>query len=410
MFMLKSRLAITAIYLLTATCAYSDERIAMAGPIFESTPATHYVPLKSQVDNLLAQALLSIQQNRLDVALKQVESLLQLHPDFRLAQLIHGDLLTARIKPLTNFGNTKIATPAIADLRDEARARLTSYLDRPSVGMVPQQLLQLDPSIPTAVVVDTDKSRLYVFKNQHGVLQNVADYYVTIGKNGVEKTREGDNRTPLGVYYITRKLDGNKLPDLYGNFALTLNFPNDWDEKLGSFGHGIWLHGTTSETYSRPPKASSGCVVLTNNDLVELGKYITPSVTPVVIADHIKWVPAQSAVTSKDELMKQVESWRHDWESRDTEQYIKHYAANFTANKIKFSDWANAKRRVNQGKTWIKVALSRVSIFEYPGQKNMYMVSFEQDYRSNNLDNVMHKRQYWVNQNGNWKIVAENGA
>ncbi|MEQ1667869.1 MAG: L,D-transpeptidase family protein, partial [Sulfuriferula sp.] len=318
--------------------------------------------------------------------------------------------LISRAQPLTNFGNSKVATPAITDLRDEARARLSSYTDRPSVGMVPQQLLQLDASVLTAVVVDTSKSRLYVFKNQHGELQNIADYYVTIGKNGVEKAREGDHRTPLGVYYITQKIDGDKLPDLYGNFAFPLNFPNDWDAKLGSFGHGIWLHGTTSATYSRPPKASEGCVVLTNNDLIELGKYIMPGVTPVVIADQIKWVPAQSAATSKDELMKQVDKWRRDWESRDTEQYIKHYAANFTANKIKFSDWAEAKRRVMQGKTWIKVDLARVSVFEYPGQKNMYMVSFEQNYRSNNLDNVMRKRQYWVNQNGSWKIVAENGA
>lgn len=409
--MLKFRFAITTICLTVSTCVYSNEKIAMAGPVFENAPtAQHYVPLKNQVDNLLAEALLSIQDNRLDLALKQIETLLRLHPDFRLAQLIHGDLLTARIQPLTNFGNSKITTPAIADLRDEARARLTSYLYRPGVNMVPRQLLELDPSIPTAIIVDTDKSRLYVFKNQNGELHNVADYYVTIGKNGVEKFREGDNRTPLGVYYITHKIEGNKLPDLYGSFAFPLNFPNDWDEKLGSFGHGIWLHGTTSETYSRPPKASSGCVVLTNNDLVELGKYITPNLTPVVIADHIKWVPAQARENNKDELMKQVESWRQDWESRDTDRYIQHYAANFTANKIKFSDWANAKRRVNQGKTWIKVGLSHVSVFEYPGQKNMYMISFEQNYRSNNLDNVMRKRQYWVKQNGNWKIVAENGA
>lgn len=408
--MLKNRLIIATVCFLAAFSAHSEERIAMAGAIFDSTPTSRSVPLKNQVDTLLGQALLSIQQNRLDVAIKQIENLLHLHPDYRLAQLIHGDLLTARLQPLTSFGNSKVATPALTDLRDEARARLSSYTDRPSVGMVPHQLLQLDASIPTAVVVDTSKSRLYVFKNQNGTLHNVADYYITIGKNGVEKAREGDNRTPLGVYYITRKIDGNKLPDLYGAFALPLSFPNDWDEKLGSFGHGIWLHGTTSTTYSRPPKASEGCVVLTNNDLTELGKYIMPGITPVVIADRIKWVPAQSAEASKDELMKQVDKWRRDWESRDTEQYIKHYAPNFTANKIKFSDWANAKRRVNQGKTWIKVNLSRVSIFEYPGQKNMYMVSFEQNYRSNNLDNVMHKRQYWVNQNGNWKIVAENGA
>lgn len=393
-----------------SSATQADEQIAMAGPLFDSTTTARVISPKNYTESLLAQALLSIQQNRLDVAIKQIENLIHLHPDYRLAQLIHGDLLLARAQPLTNIGNVSAPAAKLNDLRDEARVRLNSYLDRPVVGLIPQQLLQIDPGITTAVVVDTSKSRLYVFKNQNGTLTNIADYYVTIGRNGAEKSREGDGRTPLGVYYITKKLEGSKLPDLYGSFAFPLNFPNDWDEKQGSFGHGIWLHGTVSSTYSRPPKASEGCVVLTNNDLVELGKYLTPGSTPVVIAERIKWVPPQSAEADKDALMKQVDAWRRDWESRNTDQYLRHYASNFTANGTKFNDWAAAKRRVNQGKTWINVDLSRISIFEYPGQKQMYMVSFDQNYRSNNLNNVMHKRQYWVQHNGSWKIVAENGA
>lgn len=389
---------------------HAAEQVAMAGSPFESHTQLKTIAPGNYIESLLAQTLLSIQQNRLDVAIKQVENLLHLHPDFRLAQLIHGDLLLAHAQPLTTIGNTNAPAAKLDDLRDEARARLNSYLDRPVVGMIPEQLLQIDAGIATAIVVDTSKSRLYVFKNDKGELTNIADYYVTIGKNGTQKTREGDGRTPLGVYYITRKLSGDKLPDLYGNFAFPLNFPNDWDEKQGNFGHGIWLHGTTSSTYSRPPKASDGCVVLTNNDLDQLGKYLNPGSTPVVITDHIKWVPPQSAMADKDALIRQVEAWRHDWESRNTEQFLRHYAPNFTANRTKFADWAAAKRRVNQAKTWINVKLSKVSIFEYPGHKQMYMVSFEQNYRSNNLNNVMHKRQYWVQQNGNWKIVAENGA
>ncbi|MDR3392025.1 MAG: L,D-transpeptidase family protein [Sulfuriferula sp.] len=393
-----------------SAAAQADEKLAMAASPFDATASARTIAPRSHTESLLAQTLLSIQQNRLDVAIKQVENLIHLHPDFRLAQLIHGDLLLARAQPLTTIGNVNAPATKLNDLRDEARVRLNSYLERPTVGTVPEQLLQLDPSIPAAIVVDTSKSRLYVFKNQNGELSNVADFYVTIGRNGAEKTREGDGRTPLGVYYITRKLEGNKLPDLYGSFAFPLNFPNDWDQKQGNFGHGIWLHGTVSSTYSRPPKASDGCVVLTNNDLDELGKYLTPGVTPVVITGHIKWVAPQSAEADKDALMRQVEAWRHDWESRNTDHFLRHYAANFTANGTKFSDWAAAKRRTNQSKTWINVDLSRISMFEYPGQKRMYMVSFEQTYRSNNLNNVMHKRQYWVQQNGTWKIVAENGA
>jgi hypothetical protein len=40
----------------------------------------------------------------------------------------------------------------------------------------------------------------------------------------------------------------------------------------------------------------------------------------------------------------------------------------------------------------------------------MVVVTFDQDYRSNNLSNVMKKRQYWMKEDGAWKIVYEGGA
>ncbi|MBC7851410.1 MAG: ATP-binding protein, partial [Chitinophagaceae bacterium] len=46
------------------------------------------------------------------------------------------------------------------------------------------------------------------------------------------------------------------------------------------------------------------------------------------------------------------------------------------------------KRKVGAGKTWVKVGVSEVSLFSYPGSGQMMMVTFEQDYRSNNLSEV----------------------
>ena len=37
-------------------------------------------------------------------------------------------------------------------------------------------------------------------------------------------------------------------------------------------------------------------------------------------------------------------------------------------------------------------------------------VTFEQDYRSNGLSNVMKKRQYWMKEGGRWKILYEGAA
>ena len=44
------------------------------------------------------------------------------------------------------------------------------------------------------------------------------------------------------------------------------------------------------------------------------------------------------------------------------------------------------------------------------GKDEVVVVTFEQDYRSNNLTNRMNKRQYWIKEDGRWKIVHEDAA
>ena len=69
-----------------------------------------------------------------------------------------------------------------------------------------------------------------------------------------------------------------------------------------------------------------------------------------------------------------------------------------------------AKRQVNAGKEWIKVRTENLSMFRNPGKEELVVVTFEQDYRSNNLSNQMKKRQYWIREDGNWKIIYEGAA
>jgi hypothetical protein len=73
-------------------------------------------------------------------------------------------------------------------------------------------------------------------------------------------------------------------------------------------------------------------------------------------------------------------------------------------------EFAQQKRQVNAGKDWIKVKTGNLSMFRNPGKDELVVVTFEQDYRSNNLSNQMKKRQYWIREDGTWKIVYEGAA
>jgi murein L,D-transpeptidase YafK len=360
---------------------------------------------------MLVHSLLSIRENRLGDALKQIDALLAVNPNFRLAQLIKGDLLLARAKPIDTLGNVAGGRgEQVHDLRAEAMARLQRYHLTPPHGAVPKYLVQMLPQQKHAVVVDTASSTLYLFDNVDGALRYAADYYITVGKNGFDKLREGDKKTPLGVYHVTAELPKKTLTDFYGAGAWPINYPNEWDRREGRAGHGIWLHGTPRDTYSRPPRASDGCVVLTNDDLAGLGRQLQPGLTPVVIANGIDWVTPRELGALREEIVERMERWRQDWESRDAERYLAHYAKSFSAGGSNLARWAAQKRAANASKAWVKVQLTDLNIFLYPGRDDLALVTFTQDYSSNNLVKHVRKRQYWIQEGGSWKIAYEDAA
>ncbi len=354
----------------------------------------------------------AIESNRLDLALQRVEKLIAEHPNFRLAHLIRGDLLLARTRPLQTFGNVVKTVPRenVEDLRAEALARLHALRERPLPARLPRALLQLHPGQKHALLVDSRRSRLYVFENVGGRPSYVADYYVSLGKRGVDKAREGDQKTPIGVYHVTANLPRQKLSDFYGAGAYPINYPNQYDRQRGRNGYGIWVHGTPPDTYSRPPRASDGCIVLANPDLLSVGRLVQVGATPVIIADEIEWADAAALEAERSALAGALERWRADWESRDTERYLEHYAPDFRAGSQDRKAWAAHKRGVNAAKAWIQVSLAQVSMLRYPREADFVAVTFEQDYRSSNLSNTMRKLQYWQKVDGRWRIIYEGAA
>ncbi|MFZ5503363.1 MAG: L,D-transpeptidase Cds6 family protein [Pseudomonadota bacterium] len=369
----------------------------------------HAAPGNSETQ--LAKSIRALQDSRLDVALNEVDDLLRSKPNFKLAQLVKGDLLMARAGAVSDFGSLANAPrDKIADLREEAKVRLQrAQTQADSKRQAPGFLWQLDAQQKYALVVDTGSSSLFVYENVNGEPRYLTDFYITIGKLGTEKFTEGDQRTPIGIYFVTSELFKEQLADLYGNGAFPLNYPNEWDQRTGRGGSGIWLHGTPSDTYSRPPRASNGCVVLSNEDLDQLTPYLQVGITPVIITKQMSPRTAQDQ-QRRDELLQAIEQWRNDWASLDTDRYLAHYSNDFSSGGANYAAWAQHKARVNAAKSWIKLDLSNISLFNYPEQPNVAVVNFEQDYNSNNLSNRMKKRQYWIKQGDTWKIIYEGAA
>lgn len=378
---------------------------------------------RNLIESLLVKSLLEITEGKTKEAFNTVNELIKAAPNFKLAYLIRGDLLSAQGRPITDFGNPEAVSERnkmddeINGLKDEAKTRIEYYLSEKNTALQPNLLMKMSDSQTHIIIVDTAKSRLYVYKNTDHGLQYMADYYVTIGKNGVGKHVQGDKRTPLGVYFAGQKLT-QPLADMYGDGAYPLNYPNELDQHQNKNGSGIWLHGTPTDTYSRPPRASDGCVVLSNPDLKALAPILQTGKTPVIISDNIKWLDTSQSTSEieaqesdKQSLQKAINDWRNDWVSQDSDDYLSHYSKKFFYSDGGFQKWADYKRSIQAAKPKVSIEIEDVSMFAYPGLEDpIILVNFVQDFRSPTLKNKMLKRQYWVNENGQWKIIYEGAA
>ncbi len=374
-------------------------------------PKPKFSNVTDLAESLLVKSLLEITQGKNQQALETIDQLLRSTPNFKLANLVRGDLLMAQGQYLQAFGSANNhPTEAVKDLRDEARVRIERYLSNKNLDKHPNLLLAPNEQQSHVIVVDTDKSRLYLYKNEHNSLSYVADYYITVGKNGVDKQSEGDKRTPIGVYFAGQKLT-QPLADVYGDAAYPLNYPNEWDIEHNRKGSGIWLHGTPSTTYSRPPRASDGCVVLTNQDLKLLAPILKTGKTPIIIANNLKWLDVDTTSVDKQGLKDAIDSWLSDWQSQNTSKYLSHYSHEFSSNGINYQQWSEHKLSVQASKPKIEISLSGISMFAYPDtEKKLVVVDFMQDFKSQNLSNKMQKRQYWIQENNTWKIIYEGAA
>ncbi len=391
----------------------SAENIASKLESLESSS----ISSNNQTETLLVKSLFEITQGKNKQALDTIDKLIATTPNFKLAYLIRGDLLMAQTKQIQGFGDAAADTNAdnVTGLKDEARSRIEHYLSEKVATLQPNLLIQPNVNQHHVIVVDTDKARLYLYKNDNGHLSYVADYYVTIGKNGAGKESLGDKRTPVGVYFASSKLKA-ALPDLYGEAAYTLSYPNEIDQHHNKTGSGIWLHGTPTNTYSRPPRASDGCVVLSKPDLRSLEPILQTGNTPVIIVNNLALSENGSNEINeqKSTLTEAIDSWRKDWLAQDTAQYLSHYSKDFFSQDGNYETWVEYKTRIQASKPEVSITLTNMSMFSYPiasndgaSAKKMVVVEFEQDFKSNNLQNKMRKRQYWALENNSWKIIYE---
>ncbi len=371
----------------------SPQTAVSAQTLLKLTTSLSAPPDQDGAERRLLHAYAEIAAGHLHAARAQAEQLVREHPHFSLAQLLLGDVMQASRGETAGFA----AAPApslplevaqqnarILELRAEAMARLGAYTAPPPAGAIPANLVALAPDVQRAIVVDTARSRLYLFHQRNGIPQLEASYYFSQGKLGAGKTRVGDMKTPLGIYFITRKIGAKDLKPLYGAGALTLNYPNEWDKQQGHTGFGVWLHGTPPNSYARVPLASDGCVVLSNPDVRSLMTDTPAGSTPVVITRHVQWLDAPQWAAQRQRVTAQLQGDV----IRAASQGERPQDALNTASSPKAAAHATP------------TTPGALTILQYPGQ---IVVQYSS---ADSPGNTLY-RQYWAQRSTQWQLIFQ---
>lgn len=378
-------------------------------------------PKLGQAEARLLSIYRLISQGQHREALAKADALVREYPNFHLAHLVHGDLLSLQVRPVRQLGDvpdTKATAAAqqLAVLREESRRRMLALTERPPEGAVPSQFLTLASQSKHAIAVDASKSRLYLFENLTPAtsgsrlapapkLKLLGDFYISVGLLGIEKSAEGDKRTPLGVYYITSNLNPATLPDLYGVGALPISYPNPLDIQRGKTGGGIWLHGTPKEQFVRAPQASDGCVVLSNPDLEKLLSTVQIRTTPVVIAPELQWVQPDALDDDRRSFEASLEAWRKAKSEGQIDRLKDFYAVRADSSKDVGQSWSRVETELRAQRAPRDVLLKDVSMLRWKDKQDTMVVTFGEV--AQNQARGVTRRQYWTHEGDQWKIFFE---
>lgn len=350
-------------------------------------------------------------------ALSLARQLAQDIPHFQLGQLIYGDLLRLQTKPILTVGEipqghdkNPIAIKALTELREESAQRIKALRDRPPPGAIPSQVLGLSSRNKHLIAVDTSKSRLYVLENTSKGVQMIADHYISVGQAGIGKAIEGDNKTPLGVYYLTSTVNPQGLPPLYGGGAIPINYPNPYDLRLGKTGSGIWLHGTMPDRYARQPKSTNGCIVLANPDLHKLMKMVAIRTTPVIIAPQLQWVQPGQLISEREQFELTLQAWRAAKNAAQTERLQSFYMRDFNNYGRTLQNWwptvlADLKVAKSRPFEWREVSMLLWRSEKPDSNPNVMIVTYDESIA--NSKKTITKRQYWMQTGNQWRIFFE---
>ena len=237
-------------------------------------------------------------------------------------------------------------------------------------------------SYNNVLTCNKNDATLCVYKKSAGKTYKLSKKYSAFtGKNSGEKHKEGDLKTPTGIYKLTRKL--SHVDPFYGPFAFVTSYPNTFDKYKKSNGHGIWIHGLPlnqeRDTFTK------GCIAINNSDIENLDKSINIEKTLLII--NSQDIEKNISKKKLSFILANLYAWRYAWIYNNIDDYLAFYSKDFKRFDGKnYDSFTHYKKRIFRKKEKKKIIFSDINVVPYPGTPNLFKVSFKEYYKSRSFE------------------------
>lgn len=226
---------------------------------------------------------------------------------------------------------------------------------------------------------------------------------IVVGKVNGDKQRQGDLKTPIGVYKIVQQK--RDVDPFYGPFAYVTNYPNPLDKSLGKNGNGIWLHGFPPDCPDK--NYTKGCIASPNEDLLRLEKNL-PEHKDALIMIAQEDMPT---ATKKDivKLLTFIFDWRSDWKYNNLNEYLSKYSSDLKSSIGSFEKFKKHKTYIFSKQQKKEILFYNIKITPYPNALGLkiWRIEMGEKYSSPSFKFVGKKLLYIKQDGDKFKIWRE---
>lgn len=258
-------------------------------------------------------------------------------------------------------------------------------------------------NLDTLLVANKQKKSLRIYTMQNENPMFVSSYDVIVGKDG-DKQKEGDLKTPLGVYKIVKKFA--PADQFYGPLAYSLSYPNTLDKVEGKNGYGIWIHGSPMDGSKRDPM-SKGCIVMQNDILLSIEKVINPTKATILVGQDSIFKTNSDEISS---ILAQFFTWRQSWQESNLERYLDFYSQDFKRyDGLDKDGFSKMKRYIFSQKDDKTIEFKNINISPYPNEENkkLFRIGFYEIYKTKRHQFQGNKELFIELKNDKMFILAE---